>query len=109
MCGLTPPKPMAETPARTVLSEGHNAGSRGTYIAESASRGCGSVWPVAGGITWWGTASVALIRPATPAAALGWPMLPLIVLRAAGAAVGEAARRGGGEGAELGGVPRPPA
>ncbi len=59
---------------------GHGSGSASTRSGVSARRNisCGRSTPVVGGSTRWCTANVALIRPATPAAAFVWPMLALI-------------------------------
>ena len=86
---LMPPKPIEDTPARIGAPAGHSS-ARARHAQRRRRRraapGAGRRWPVAGGMTWWCTARIALISPATPAAALVWPMLPLTVLIAAGAA-----------------------
>ena len=92
---LMPPKPIDDTPARIGPSAGHSSAVLGTRSAgrSPSSSGCGSRWPVAGGITWWWMARIALSSPPTPAAALVWPILPFRVLIAAGGASGSACRR----------------
>ncbi len=103
---LMPPKPMAETPARSGWPAGQ--GSPRSEMRSAASgpwnQGCGSSQPVAGGITCAWTARVALIRPATPAAALVWPMFALIEPIGARRRVRRGLPAGGGQGGELGGV-----
>ncbi len=75
-----PPKPMALTPARNGRSAGQawpffNALKTGRSPVNS---GCGWSQPVVGGRIWASRARAALISPATPAAALVWPIFALI-------------------------------
>ena len=75
--------------ARTGLPAGHASAFLSTRSGAfepssgSASSGCGSTVDSDGGMTSACTAIVALIRPATPAAALAWPIMPLMELTAA--------------------------
>jgi hypothetical protein len=94
-CALMPPKPMPVTPARSGAPSGHGSALRSTRSAGESpvSTSCGSTVPIEGGSTWLCTAITALIRPATPAAALVWPIIPLIELTAAGGAAGSASLR----------------
>jgi hypothetical protein len=74
-----PPKPIALTPA-TRSAAGQSSGAASTRRAASSVviAGCGRSQPVVGGSTPSRTAIVALISPATPAAAFVWPMFALI-------------------------------
>ena len=75
-----PPNPMALTPARKGKSAGQASALGSTFSAgvSPVSSLCCSIVPVAGGKICWCKAIVALISPAMPAAALVWPILPLI-------------------------------
>ena len=84
---LIPPKPMALTPARSGRSAGQGRPffkTRSGRRRSPVSSGCGCSQPVVGGRIWASRARAALISPATPAAALVWPMLALIEPIAAG-------------------------
>ncbi len=92
---LMPPKPMAVMPARTGAPAGQGSALRRTRsVADSLVRmSCGSTQPMAGGSTCSCTAMAALIRPATPAAALACPIIPLMEVTAARVAPGSASAR----------------
>ena len=100
---LMPPKPIEDTPARIGPLAGHSSAVRGTRsagVVAGSSFGCGSTWPVAGGITWWWMARMALIRPADPGRRLGVPDVALDRAdRGRRGASGSAAARAVGEGA----------
>jgi len=73
---LMPPKPNALTPARRgAAPDSHGRTVRIGSNLVSASSGCGSSQCSVGGSSPWWTASAALIRPATPAAGIVWPII----------------------------------
>ena len=71
---LMPPKPNALTPARRGRSP-HGAAASITRkrVVASSARGCSQCSD--GGWTSWCNASAALIKPATPAAGMAWPII----------------------------------
>src|SRR5262245_41114647 len=80
-CALVPPTPKEDTPAeRGALVRGHSIGRAATRNGEFAKSiaGFGCSNPMLGGITPSFSASAVFITPATPAAAVRWPMFDLI-------------------------------
>ncbi len=81
-CVLMPPKPMALTLARSLAPAGINSPRFSVRSADASpfNSSCGSSPPTAGGRICAPSAIVALIKPATPAAALVCPMIALTEL-----------------------------
>ena len=82
---------MALTPARSGRSAGQGSAflaGRGAASRSPVSSGWGCSQPVVGGRIWASRARAALMSPATPAAALVWPMFALIEPMAAGGTIG---------------------
>ncbi len=78
-----PPKPKLDTAARRGPFDVHGVASRAILKGECASSSVGlsSSHDGCGGMVRWYSASVALMKPATPAADMVWPMLALMLDR----------------------------
>ena len=84
-CAFVPPNPNALTTARRgPCPPSHSAASRTGRSLPSSSAGCGSSTCRVGGSTPSRSANAALIRPATPAAAIACPIIDLTVPRPTG-------------------------